>query len=197
MNDFQIRKALKCDLIEAFRYDRDSVLLEELGLRHGTARVDLAVINGKIHGFELKSDSDTLRRLTHQVIVYNSVFDRVTLVVGRRHISEVVRMVPEWWGIKLAKVGENGAISFSEIRKPSDNPSPESLAVVKLLWRDEALSLLEEFGAADDFRHKPRAAIYARLAEVADLRLLYARVRRQLKTRTNWRVAVRQMLYDG
>ncbi len=51
MNDFQIRKALKCDLIEAFRYDRDSVLLEELGLRHGTARVDLAVINGKIHGF--------------------------------------------------------------------------------------------------------------------------------------------------
>ena len=100
-------------------------------------------------------------------------------------------------GIKLAKAGENGAISFSEIRKPSDHPSPESLEVAKLLWRDEALSLLEEFGAADGFRHKPRAAIYGRLAEVADLRLLYARVCRQLKTRTNWRVAVRQMIYDG
>jgi hypothetical protein len=52
------------------------------GLDHGQVFVDVAVINGEIHGYELKSERDTLERLPRQVEVYSAVLGRATLVVG-------------------------------------------------------------------------------------------------------------------
>jgi hypothetical protein len=160
------------------------------------SRIDIAVVNGIIHGFELKSDRDTLKRLPHQIQIYISVLDKVTLVVGWRHADEARRIVPDWWGIKIATVGRRGGFRFLDIRRARDNPSPDPLAISKLLWREEALTLLHEFGEAERVRYKARALVYARLAEVADLESIQERVRRQLKTRTTWRSDQQQMLRD-
>ena len=108
-----------------------------------------------------------------------------------------MQIVPDWWGVKLTEMGRRGAIHFSEARRPRNNPSPDILSVAKLLWRHEALALLDDIGAADGLRSKPRAAIYARLAEVADLDLLRTRVRRQLRCRKDWRSDERRMLNGG
>ncbi len=62
----------------------------------------------------------------------------------------------------------------------------DSLAVAKLLWRDEALSLLTEMGKESGVRSKPRAFIYERLAAVADLSVIRQRVCRQMKCRQKW-----------
>jgi hypothetical protein len=82
MNDRRVRTAILRRLSARFSKDPNTLILEEFGIGNGSARVDIAVVNGRIHGFELKSDNDTLDRLPHQVSAFSSVFDRVTLVVG-------------------------------------------------------------------------------------------------------------------
>jgi len=187
MNEFQLRSAVKRKVLARYQNDPNTRILDELGLRHGAARIDIAVVNGIVHGFELKSDADNLKRLPRQIQIYNSVLDKVTLVVGLRHTKEAERMVPRWWGIKVAAIGARGALDFDDVRRPRKNPEQEAVAVCRLLWRDEALTLLDELGQMKGLRHKPRTLIYSHLAEVADLETLCARVRRQLKFRIDWR----------
>lgn len=186
--DNLIRGALKRDLRAQFQGDPETVILDELGVRHGAARVDLVVVNGSLIGFELKSDCDDLRRLPRQARIFSGMLDRMTLVVGHRHADEAVRAVPDWWGVKLAEVGPDGRVRFIDLREPSDNPSPDGLAIAKLLWREEALSFLEEIGAAGGLRSKPRATIYARLVELVELDSLRAFVRSRFRCRKGWRL---------
>lgn len=187
MRDGDLRTALLRRLDRQHSHDTGSLILQELGLRHGAARVDVAVVNGSLHGYEIKSDSDSLVRLTRQARVYGSVLDRVTLVVGGRHAEAAIRMVPDWWGVQVAEMGPRGGVRFFSVRKAKNNPSQDPVAVAKLLWREEALELLRQLGAEKGFTSKPRAALYARLAEVARPEEIRARVRDRLRGRTGWR----------
>ena len=187
MRDGDLRTALLRRLDRRHSRDPDTLILQELGLRHGAARVDVAVVNGTLHGYELKSDSDSLGRLDRQARIYGSVLDRVTLVVGRRHAEAAMRMVPDWWGVQVAEMGPRGGVLFSSVRRAKNNPSQDPVAVAKLLWRDEALAFLRELKAEMGFRSKPRAVLYARLAEVASPKEIRTRVLDCLRSRTGWR----------
>ncbi len=197
-NDASIRVVLRENLRDNYRNDSETVIFEELGVAHGAARVDIAVVNGIMHGYEVKSDLDTLRRLPEQMNKYNSVFDQVTLVVGQTHLHEAVKLVPDWWGIKIAKVANSDdEISFSNIREAEENPNQDNIAIAGLLWREEALNILEEIGQANGVRSKPRMAIYERLAEVLDSKTLKAKVREHLRFRMNWRSDAQLALSGG
>ncbi|MDA8118743.1 MAG: sce7726 family protein, partial [Gammaproteobacteria bacterium] len=74
----------------------DTVVLDELGICRGEVRVDVAVVNGEIHGYEIKSDRDSLRRLASQVELYSKVLDQATLVAGERHFDAAAALLPEW-----------------------------------------------------------------------------------------------------
>jgi hypothetical protein len=187
MNDAHIRNALKRKLAHCYGHDPETVVVEELGLRHGAIRVDLAVVNARLHGFELKSDRDRLDRLPRQCAAYNAVFDRVTLVVGPRHVDRAVQMIPEWWGVELAQLNATSAIEFTTAREPLENPALDPLSIAKLLWREEALGVLIELGQAKGLFSKPRAYIHSRLAEVCEIQLLQFRVRDRLRNRGDWR----------
>jgi hypothetical protein len=186
MNDAHIRAATKKLLIAEHRGDPETVIFEELAVQHGFARIDLAVVNGELHGFELKSDQDTLARLPEQADTYARVFDRVTLVVGERHVRRAIDMVPDWWGIRVARV-ESDRIHFCDLKFAVTNPSLDPISVAALLWRDEALLLLEELGGATGMRFKCRAEIYSSVGQSVDLKNLRDRVRQCLRQRPNWR----------
>jgi hypothetical protein len=145
MKDIDIRQILLSDLDQKYRSDPDTVIIEELGLCQGISRVDIAVVNGSIHGFEIKSDQDTLKRLPGQVEIYSRSLDEVTLVVGSKHLKEAMNLVPKWWGIITAKETEETTI-LSMRRKRKLNPSPDPFAIVQLLWREEVFQALEERG---------------------------------------------------
>lgn len=197
-NDASIRVVLKENLKNIYQNDPGTVIFEELGVAHGSARVDIAVVNGIMHGYEVKSDLDTLRRLPEQMDVYNSVFDQVTLVVGQSHLYEAVKLVPDWWGIKIAKTTNlANEIIFSNIRDAETNPDQDNMAIAALLWRNEALAILEEIDHADGVRSKPREVIYERLIEVLDNKTLKAKVREYLCTRINWKPDRLCMLNGG
>ena len=196
-SDSEIRTALKKDLMGSLAAANDTVILEEVGLRHGMVRVDLILLNGTLHGYEVKSDRDSLRRLPRQASTYNQVLDFITLVVGERHMKKAIAVVPDWWGIRLVKCKSGSNVEFSSVREPRENPSPDKLSIAKLLWRSEALGILEEMHAADGFRSKPRAVVYPRLIELLGMDELRARVRRQLRCRTDWRSGGQRTLSDG
>jgi hypothetical protein len=163
-------------------------IVPELGLWHGATRIDVAVVNGILHGFEIKSDRDTLSRLDMQMRVYNSVFDKVTLVVGRTHLVQAFQTIPSWWGVQTVGVGGDGRVVFNEIREPHTNPGQDVISIVRLLWRNEALDLLERIGKADGVRSKPRDSVYQRLITSLDGDVIKQHVWHVLQhSRASWR----------
>jgi hypothetical protein len=129
--------------------------------------------------------------------IYNSVFDQITLVVGKSHLHDAINLVPDWWGVTLAKViNSNGLISFCSIRKADENPEKNSVDIASLLWRDEALHILEQMDHSRGVRSKPRKVLYERLAAVLDQSTLREKVRECLFLRTSWRFE-RQCILSG
>src|SRR5258705_11381859 len=99
MRDQDIRSALHFDILKLPCHDEETLVIDELGLCEGDARIDIAVVNGTLSGYEIKSSADTLQRLPHQVAVYGRLFDQVTLVSSESHIEKAQGMIPPWWGI--------------------------------------------------------------------------------------------------
>jgi len=194
MNDREIRTVLKEELMRKYAGDNDTLVIDELGIRHGAARIDLVVVNHQLHGYEIKSDVDNLRRLPDQIRTYGRVMDRVTLVVGYKHAYDAMQIVPEWWGVRLAeKLKKSDTVVLSDARSSRNNPNVDLYAVAALLWRSEALSILEEMGSASGVRSKRRSEIYGRLVDLSDPDFLRFKIRQQLKSRRGWRVVAQRV----
>lgn len=185
LRDRDIREALQAELLEEY-CDGRSLVVSELGLCANKARVDLAVVNGSLLGYEIKSDRDNFSRLPRQAVVYNAVFDRVTIVVGESKLAQARSQVPSWWGIKVARQGESGVV-VEDVRPALRNASRDPYAVAQLFWRDEALLELERRGLATGVRSKSRRVLWRRLAESVDLDELACSARETLKSRIDWR----------
>jgi len=191
-SDALIRESLILLLNKELRahqdYDDDIRIIAELGVQHGDSRVDVAVINGVMHGYEIKSDLDTLNRLEDQERAFSDVFDRMTLVVGKTHLREALEMVPDWWDIWIAKMDSDGSVAFRIIREGERNPNPSLLSIARLLWKQEALRILEEIDCANGFYSKSCDQIYERLVSRLDHETLANKVRKTLCFRNEWRV---------
>ncbi len=98
MRDGDVRSALRGYLRERHASDSaETRFIDELDLC-GQVRVDVAVLNGTLAGYELKSAHDTLQRLPVQVDVYSKVLDMATVVLAERHLQRALPMLPAWWG---------------------------------------------------------------------------------------------------
>ncbi len=196
MRDRDVRQALHSKVLKEHHGDANTLVLDELGLRHGICRVDVAVVNGYLHGFEIKSDADTLERLPGQVAIYNAVLDRSTLVVGEKHAEKAHTKIPDWWGVKVVIAGPRGGIAFDSVRLPKLNTAIDAVALAELLWRPEAVEILRERGAPEPMLRRPRAVLYKYLAETVELDVLRGLIRQRLKARARWRCH-RPPLSDG
>ena len=196
-NDKLIRNALKENLQKIHARDPKLRVVEEWGIKHGAARVDIAVINGSLNGYEIKSDRDTLLRLPEQMNIYNSVFDQMTLVVGKSHLYDAINLVPDWWGITIAKIDTDDAVVFNYIRKAKENTEQDNISIARLLWRGEALGILEEVGEARGLRSKPRHFIYKKLSSTFSQKDLGEKVREVLFFRKDWKPDAPLVLNGG
>jgi hypothetical protein len=184
--DAGIRPALRSRLLDMHTDEADTVIVEELGVCRGRVRVDVAVVNGSLHGYEIKSDKDSLRRLGVQIDFYGRVLDRATLVVGERHLSEVVDRLPSWWGV-LRIDPARGEPRFKTVRRGRRNPRKDPRSLVELLWLDDAIALLESRNVARGVRGKPRHIVWDRVCELFTVGEIAAAVRTQLKARATRR----------
>jgi hypothetical protein len=187
MNDRLIRDSFHRQVLHRFHDDADTLVLNELGLRHGKCRADIAIVNGRLIGYEIKSDEDSLKRLDEQVETYSAVFDRASIITGTKHLGDVLSRLPKWWGIVLCKLRRNGEVRFKTLRRGEWNIHVDPIAVAQLLWRAEAAEILESLGEPPNLLRECRSVLYQRLAARIDLVQLQRRVRDCLRHRTDWR----------
>ena len=166
LRDADIRRALRRTVLAPYVSDPDTVVIDELTLLQGAVRVDLAVVNGQFHGFEIKSEADTLERLPRQAQVYNRIFDLMTLVISPRRIDDALSIIPAWWGVISPESLNDATLEFRPIRQPAPNDAVDPRALAELLWRSEVLGLLAARGADAGYRSKPRRVLWTRLCEV-------------------------------
>jgi hypothetical protein len=185
LRDADVRRAVMKRLSRDHRGDSDTRIVQEMNLWAGTVRIDIAVINGKLSGYELKSERDTLARLPVQADIYSRIFDQITLVVGERHIVDAIGHIPGWWGLMQARMTGH-EVELSSLRSAQLNPDPDPYLVAELLRKDEAISILAEYDLAKGWRSKRVKEIYRCLAAQLPFPELSEKVRLALKSRQNW-----------
>ncbi|WP_417711343.1 sce7726 family protein [Roseibium aggregatum] len=185
MRDRDVRDVVVRDLQAAHMHDPTTRIVQEMGIWSGTVRIDVATINGELSGFELKSDRDTLERLPTQAKYYSLVFDRLTLVCGSRHVEKAKKIVPKWWGIISAEQS-NGKITLKNLQKSERNNDIDPFLVAQLLWKEEAIGVLDRYDLAKGFRSKAARVIHERMARELPLETLKFEVRAALKSRDGW-----------
>lgn len=197
LRDMDIRSAAKTRLLAHAQSCPDTLIVDELGLSHGAARIDIAVINGHIRGIEIKAEADTLVRLPRQVVAYGGVVDLATLVAADRHIDAAAAQLPDWWGIVEARRTAKGTVAFRRLRDEKVNRGLDPMTLVRLLWRAEVAELLRQLGANEALMRSPRAILYAELVAALPITHLRRAVRETLRARENWRDRARPSSYDG
>jgi hypothetical protein len=185
--DIEIRTALHGKKLKSFRAAPDTIVVDELGLSHAKARIDVAVINGCVHGYEIKSSLDTLNRLPTQLELYSKCLEKLTLVCAPRHIERVEKIAPEWCGILMAEKGARGAVTFTTVRRAGSNTQIDPVQLAHLLWRPEAAALLSRFEPSKKMLNKPRRELYEALAAVMTVRELTEAIREFMQVRRAWR----------
>jgi hypothetical protein len=192
MNDLDIRLALISYLQRQHASEPDLLIVEEVNVRQGLSRVDLAVVGESLHGYEIKSQRDTLKRLASQMDDYRCVFERISVVSGLKHLTGILRELPTWCGILLAHWSQ-GEVVIEPFRDAQLNLHRDPYALAQLLWRAEALAVLERHGCAAGVRSKARAALWDRLAESLSLHDLGREVKLCLSARkSDWRAVTRR-----
>jgi hypothetical protein len=187
MNDPQIRKAFHTTFLQEEHKDSTTLIVDELGLEHGKCRADIAVINGHMDGFEIKSDVDSLVRLGRQIDSYNAIFDHSSVIATASHLDEITRMLPGWWGIISVKESNSIFPEFRTIRAPQQNDYIDNTAVAQLLWREEAQEILFTLGLRGEQLRQKRSVLYGYLVEMLGSYELRQIVRGYLKKRRGWR----------
>lgn len=185
MKDPCIRELLRTTELKHYIDDSDSKIVEELSLPVAKARIDIAVINGSLHGYEIKSASDTLQRLPAQIEAYTKVFDYLSIVTEEKYSQKILAFLPDWIGVLIC-YEKDGTKSISELRKPLKNEKRESIYIAKLLWREELIQCLDE--CQIKYRKKDRNWLLCEaLSSKLDTDSISNIVRHKLKKRETWK----------
>lgn len=190
MRDQDVRAAVHHKLLKESHLDPECLVIDEFSISLGASRADIAVVNGVLHGYELKSEFDSLERLPLQIKHYSAVMDKVTLVVAEKHLDGALKLIPDWWGVKTVSVGPKGAILIKHKRGERLNRNFDSLMLAQLLWKDECIDVLERWGCSKGFKSKPRYELWNVVADTLSASDLRFEVRTALKKRVDWKVRV-------
>ena len=180
LRDFEIRDALLLRLEATFPEKTGSLVIDEFGCTE--SRADVAVVNCKLHGYEIKSDRDTLTRLSTQAPTYSSIFDRMTIVATQRHIERISGSVPHWWGI-MEVFTLRDCICFRSIRDGSDNADQDAYSLSRMLWRKEAYSILRKRGLGKGLAKASAARLRRVISESIPVSEIAAELRAAIKDR--------------
>lgn len=182
MLDAEIRKSLHNYLEIRNNYIPGTIIVDEFNVCKGLARVDVAVINGVIHGYEIKSEKDTLQRLPNQIKYYNKSLEKITISINECHFEKTLKIIPDWWGIIII----NNEEKIKEIRKARLNNLIDSESILQLLWKDELIELINNHGLITK-RNLTKVKLHKIIIDELEKDSILNEVRQTLKLRKNWR----------
>ena len=136
MNDPEIRQLLHAHLTDYL------AVLDELPIGNtigAMTRADVVALGaGQLHGFEIKGEGDTLKRIPLQVSCYGHVFAAINFVVVEKHLLKLTPLVPTWAGLWVASPGQ-----LACTRAAGPNPAQSKSWLAGLLWQVELVAFLK------------------------------------------------------
>jgi hypothetical protein len=186
MRDYLIRSAFHQSILLPAHNCADTFVIDELGLKNGEVRADIAVLNGKFIGYEIKTDSDNLSRLPHQIIAYSEVFDEAYIVTGKKHLSSVLENIPKWWGVYIIE-SNFGEYNFMKEREAEINLNKSTYSLAQLLWKDEVKEIITYTLNCKIKSQQTKTDLYSLLSKSFTSDSLTKMVLTYLTTRNSWR----------
>ena len=144
--DSNIRKVLYSEFLKEKKFiknPKETIIIDEFSSSYSSARIDISVLNGSLHGYEIKSERDTLERLPKQVEYYTKIFEYITVVTTEKYIKKVIEIIPEFFGIFLIE-NKKGILKLKKIRNSKKNKNIDYFELAKLLWKEELKEILKE-----------------------------------------------------
>lgn len=185
MQDSDIRKLLHPYLKKENKKYKDTIIVNEFDLCSGLSRIDVAVVNGVLHGYEIKSEEDTLNRLPNQINYYNKSLEKISIITNKSHLKQIKQLVPNWWGVLTVK--SNGKKNIvTQLRKAKSNPQLDAESLLEILWKDELISIIDEY-KIDVSVYLNKRKIRQSISKLLSLSIISQEVRSALKCRQNWR----------
>lgn len=181
-----IRTFVKARLARLVQSRSRALLVEEMEVCSGRARIDLAVIGDRLIGIEIKGPQDSVMRLPDQAKAYSQCFDEVVLLVHESLAEKARPLIPYWWGL-IAGRQIHGRIRYRVERRPETNPSLNHEKVLSLLWREEIDALLAELLGSHPKPRATKKSIRAELLAQVEPPVLHQASLRKLRERTKWR----------
>lgn len=116
-----------------------SVLFNEMVV--GNSIADLVMINGTSTVFEIKTELDSLDRLSGQLNSYMCVFDYIYVVTYEKNISKISELVPEQIGIMIL----SDKYTLRVVKKAKSNKSNTSSEdIFDILRKEEYLEIIKK-----------------------------------------------------
>ncbi len=186
--DQDIRKALVGHCSGIYHKQGGELVVHELGLAHAKRRVDLAILSDdEIHGYEIKSEKDNLRRLEGQLHIYLQSLHKLTLVVANKHLKHTLKHIPTWIGLIEVNVTLKGFVNLNHYREAQQNPHIDPFILSHLLWRSEVQEILLNNGASPSSLRGSRVVLYRKLLKIIPENQLMKNIKEAMLNRRNWR----------
>lgn len=187
MRDQIIRHAFHQTVLKSAHDDGNTFVVDELGLKNGKVRADIAVLNGKLIGYEIKTARDNLARLPAQVEAYNDVFDKAYLIVSKNHLAKALLDIPHWWGIYLIDFADGDNYSFLPFRKAMINKKQDCYSLAQFLWKIEAIEVANIILRNNVNPKTTKKEIYELISGTCSKSKLTKIIINYLKRRDNWK----------
>lgn len=123
----------------------DATIINEMVVANWSRRADLAIANGSLQAFEIKSDFDSLKRLDGQLKIFKSSFEKVTIVCAPKFTCEVSKRVSSDVGV-VEFQSNNGSVRFKVIQKGRICSRLNKVAYLDFLLKTELKDLLNQHG---------------------------------------------------
>lgn len=141
-------KAIKAALVD-WLFDKgmfnDAILVSEMVIANWSRRADLAIANGRLYAYEIKSDGDSLKRLPGQIDSFSAHFDKVTVVAASKFVSSILKDYPAHVGV-LEAYSSGSKIKFRQARAGRLVENRDIFRLSTFLTKAEIIKLLRQNG---------------------------------------------------
>lgn len=137
-DEYVYRAAISHKILMGRHSLRTASILNEF--RAGSCKADLVILNGTATVYEIKSERDSLARLTNQIENYKRVFAKVNVIASETHVEGVLDTVPDDVGV----MSLSRRYQITTVREAVDCPERiHPLTVFESLRAAEALEILK------------------------------------------------------
>lgn len=92
----EIKKTVLNYLLNKSELNKDVTIINELTIDSFSRRLDLAVLtNKKIVAYEIKSDADSLSRLSGQLEKYRQYVDKIIVITTPKYLDNILNLVSD------------------------------------------------------------------------------------------------------